>query len=306
VATDYRARIERALRFIGERHAQPLTLRDVARAAALSEFHFHRVFSAVMGESVGQFITRTRLERAAFRLAYEPDASVTEIAEGAGYSSVSNFSKAFSARFALAPTGVRKREALPAALAKRRASAPRSREPTGLYALPREASAAKRERRYAKLARSVRFERTPARTLACLASANGYAFAAIEAAWRELVERALQLGLPEPLDAYGLPFDSPQLTLPELCRYHACVACPPALALAPPLFRSELPAGRYAVFPYAGAARRVEDTYRAIYSVWLPRSSLRPDDFTPVNHYVKGGPVRGQIEMEIWIKVRGK
>jgi len=259
-----------------------------------------------MGESVGQFITRTRLERAAFRLAYEPDASVSEIALGSGYSSLSNFSKAFAARFGRAPTRVRKRDGLPAGAAQRARSAQRPPDPGRLFALPREAGAAERERRYQKLARSVRFERCEARSLACLASANGYELAATEAAWSELVARALQLGIEQPLDAFGLSFDSPQLTRPELCRYYACVACPDEIALAPPLFRSELPAGRYAVFPYAGAVSGVEDTYRSIYSIWLPRSSLRPDEFTPIDHYVKGGPVRGQIEMEIWIKVRAR
>ncbi|HEY8121104.1 MAG TPA: AraC family transcriptional regulator [Myxococcota bacterium] len=304
---NYRARIERAIRFIRERPSEPLRLRDVARAAALSEFHFHRVFSAVMGESVGHFITRTRLERAAFRLAYEPAASITEVALESGYSSVSNFSKAFSARFGRAPSRVRKPAALPAEVGKLVGGAG-GLDPVKLYALPREASAAERERRYRALAGRVRFVRTPALLLACLASADGYEVAAIEAAWAELIERCAQLGIAtaDSVDAYGLSFDSPQLTRPELCRYHACVVCPDDAALSPPLFRGEIPAGRYAVFPYAGAASEVERTYRAIYSLWLPRSSLRPDEFVLINHYVTGGPVRGQIEMEIWIKVRAR
>lgn len=305
--TNYRARVERAIRFIREHSAEPLRLRDVARAAALSEFHFHRIFASVMHESVGRFIARTRLERCAFRLAYEPDASISEIALESGFSSASNFSKAFSARFGCAPSRVRTPGTLPAAVVELVRRGARRVDPAALYALPREASAVERKRHAATLAKRVRFEQRAELPLACLASGNGYALAAIEAAWEELIERSRQLGLArEPFDAFGLSFDSPQLTRPDLCRYHACIVCPVDAELPPPLFRGRIPAGRYAVFPYAGAASAVEQVYRAIYSVWLPQSSLRPDDFAPIDHYVQGAPVRGQIELEIWIKVRAK
>jgi AraC-like DNA-binding protein len=45
------------------------------------------VFHATLGESIGRFITRRRLELAALRLAYEPDATITAIALDCGYSS---------------------------------------------------------------------------------------------------------------------------------------------------------------------------------------------------------------------------
>ncbi len=197
--------------------------------------------------------------------------------------------------------------ALPPAVGRLVRRGARRVDPAALHSLPPEVSAAERRRRAAALTKSVRFEVRGETTLACLASEHGYALAAIEAAWEELIERARQLGFStEPFDAFGLSFDSPRLTQAELCRYHACVACPSDVEPPPPLFRSSIPAGRYAVFPYVGAASEVEEMVRAIYSVWLPQSSLQPDDFAPIDHYVSGGPVRGRIEMEIWIKVKAK
>ncbi|HEU5073624.1 MAG TPA: AraC family transcriptional regulator [Polyangiaceae bacterium] len=102
-----RPEIERSLTFISERLEQPLTVADVARAAGMSEFHFQRVFHDALSESVGQFVTRKRLETAALRLAYEPETPITSIALSSGYSSSSNFSKAFSAFFGCSPTDVR-------------------------------------------------------------------------------------------------------------------------------------------------------------------------------------------------------
>ena len=134
MSSDDRPRIERALAFITENIARPLTVAEVAKTAHLSEFHFHRVFSAVMGEPVGRWITRKRLELAAMRLAYEPETSVTEIALSVGYSSPSNFTKAFTAFFGRAPTSVRRADARSADTGRPDAAA--------LHALPPEAEPA--------------------------------------------------------------------------------------------------------------------------------------------------------------------
>jgi len=111
-----RPEIARALHYIAEHLHQPLTVADVAKVTHLSEYHFHRQFHALVGEPLGRYVTRRRLELAALRLAYEPDRSITEIALESGYSSSSNFSKAFSAYFGCSPSQVRTPvEALPSA-----------------------------------------------------------------------------------------------------------------------------------------------------------------------------------------------
>jgi len=306
MASDYRPRIERAIQFIADHGDEPLTVAEVARAAHLSEFHFHRIFSSVMGEPVGRFVTRRRLELAALRLAYEPDRPITDIALSAGYSSLSNFSKAFAAFFGCSPSQVRRPDAaLPPAIGTLTRRYGKAFRPADLHALPPDVGDDERRRQAAELSRRVRFETFPGLTLACLSSPAGYDAAALESLWTELIDRARQLGLcGDTVDAWGIAHDSPQLTAPELCRYHACVPCPDGAALPGPLFAGRIPAGRYAVFPYAGDVAGVEKEYRAIYSSWFPHSSLAPDDFTSVDHYVHDWPVDGRIDFEIWIKVR--
>ncbi|MFO0551500.1 MAG: AraC family transcriptional regulator [Polyangiaceae bacterium] len=299
---DYRPRIERALGFISSNLNRPLTLAEVARAAHLSEFHFHRVFSAIMREPVGRFITRKRLEVAALALAYEPRRSVTEIALSVGYSSASNFSKAFRAHFGCSPSQVRSGERLALEGSTERDSARLC--PADLHVLPPDLPAAARAEAMAELQRAVRFEVKPDIPLACLASPEGYDFEALMRTWQELVARAVELGLANGgVDAHGLAHDSPVLTAPERCRYHACVPCAEDTALPAPLFRGKIPAGRYAVFTYSGPVSGVEEMYRRIYSIWLAASSLAPDDTVNVDHYTHDFPQNGRVEMEIWLKV---
>jgi AraC family transcriptional regulator len=62
---EYLARIHRVTDYI-ERHLEErLTLERLAAVANFSPFHFHRVFTACVGESLYRFIHRLRLEKAA-------------------------------------------------------------------------------------------------------------------------------------------------------------------------------------------------------------------------------------------------
>jgi AraC family transcriptional regulator len=96
---EYLARIHRAQDYIEQNLNEPLSLDDVAAAARFSPYHFHRVFSAVTGETLYQFILRLRLEKAAGKLVQNPDQSITEIALDAGFSSSATFARAFRAYY---------------------------------------------------------------------------------------------------------------------------------------------------------------------------------------------------------------
>jgi AraC-like DNA-binding protein len=78
-----------------------LLLRQAAREACLSEFHFHRLFRAAFGETPHDFLTRLRLARARQMLASER--TVTEVCFEVGYQSLGSFSSKFRARFGRSP-----------------------------------------------------------------------------------------------------------------------------------------------------------------------------------------------------------
>jgi AraC family transcriptional regulator len=298
-----RSEIERALRFIAEHLDEPLSVAEVARAARMSEFHFHRVFHAEVGEPIGRFVTRKRLELAALRLAYERDKTVTEIALSSGYSSTSNFSKAFSLYFGASPSDVRRGRETNDRLGKLAAQYGKAFTPADLYVVPPEVDDAERRARAAQcMARMVNWEGLD---LACLLGPGGYGLEALEQLWADLIARGTQLGIcGEAVDAWGIAFDSPSVTAPELCRYQACVPCAPEVALGPPLFRARMPEGRYVVFTYEGAVAALEAYFRNIYSCWFPTSSLVPDDFTAYQRYVGDEPENGLVRLEIWLRTR--
>ncbi|HKJ18270.1 MAG TPA: AraC family transcriptional regulator [Xanthomonadales bacterium] len=104
IPLDYVDRINRAIDHIVSNLGSPLKLDDVARAACLSPFHFHRVFRNVLGETLNDFVKRIRLERALQLMSHAPSRSLTEIALDCGFSTSSDFSRSFKKRFGVPPS----------------------------------------------------------------------------------------------------------------------------------------------------------------------------------------------------------
>lgn len=83
-----------------------LDLEALAREAALSPLHFNRIFRFMLGETPLELHRRLRLERAALSVVHG-DAPITRIAFEAGYETHESFTRAFRARYAVAPSAFR-------------------------------------------------------------------------------------------------------------------------------------------------------------------------------------------------------
>lgn len=100
---DYVARINRAIDYITAHLDDSLRLEEVARAAAFSPCHFHRIFRASMGETLAAFVKRVRLERSVYLLSHRNGARLTDIALACGFSSSSDFSRSFRNCYGVSP-----------------------------------------------------------------------------------------------------------------------------------------------------------------------------------------------------------
>jgi transcriptional regulator GlxA family with amidase domain len=105
----------------------PLSGRDLAALAGLSQRQLERLFRAHLDRSIGGHYRELRLLRARALLA-QSTLSVLEVALGCGFESRSHFSRAYRARFGRPPTAERGREAArPAGAAPRAVSPPARR-----------------------------------------------------------------------------------------------------------------------------------------------------------------------------------
>lgn len=96
---EYIARINRVMDFVEKNIDQPLDLNSVAQHAHFSPYHFHRIFTFLVGETPADFIQRIRIEKAAQLLKIHPELAVNDIANLCGFSSSSLFSRTFRKYF---------------------------------------------------------------------------------------------------------------------------------------------------------------------------------------------------------------
>ena len=86
---------------------KPVALGDAARAACLSPYHFHRVFTRAFEETPHSYLTRQRMEKARALLARK-DRSITEVCLESGFESPGTFSSLFRRHFGVSPREFRR------------------------------------------------------------------------------------------------------------------------------------------------------------------------------------------------------
>jgi transcriptional regulator GlxA family with amidase domain len=92
-----------------DRHfAEPLELEHLASVAALSKFHFHRLFTAAYGRTPAAHLSRRRIERAQ-DLLRSTNLTVTEICFAVGFSSLGSFSSRFTQIAGESPSAFQRR-----------------------------------------------------------------------------------------------------------------------------------------------------------------------------------------------------
>jgi AraC family transcriptional regulator len=99
---DYSEHIQDATRYIREHISEPLDRQVLAAVAGFSVPHFHRIFTAQIGESAVAYVRRLRMERAGRKLRMGA-VDITQVALAAGYDTHAAFSKAFKQQYGLSP-----------------------------------------------------------------------------------------------------------------------------------------------------------------------------------------------------------
>src|SRR5512141_1296998 len=98
--------VEDVKRYIRNHIHEPIDRETLASVAGFPIPHFHRVFTAHVGESAISYIRHLRMERAGRKLRMGA-VDITEVALAAGYDSHAAFSKAFRQQFGLSPSEFR-------------------------------------------------------------------------------------------------------------------------------------------------------------------------------------------------------
>ena len=263
----YTERVNRAIDYAVTHLAEPLRLADVARAAGLSPFHFHRVFQSLVGVTVADFVRRLRLDKALFMMAHARRSSLTQVALACGFSSSSDFSRSFKHRFGVAPSRFDVNAWREDHRNRLYAAAGEFGHDLHLQSLPAPSNPD---------GFKVKIRALPARTVAYIRVSDPYrpgaAFDAVQRLMAWAAQRSLTHG-----QWLGYQWDNPELVPLEMCHYHVAVE---AERFVP---RGEV--GRFTFPPMTVAEVEVRGgidlelrALQWLFGTWLPRSAYVPDD----------------------------
>ncbi len=248
--TVYEIRLNRVIDYIYEHLEDDIRFDDLAEVACLSPWHWHRIYTAMRGETITATIRRLRLSRAAEWLA-NSDLALDVIAGRAGYSSTDAFGRAFKETYGKSPAAWREsgsHAAFKAALLT---------EDGAGFPISMETLAPIRCASIAHTGSYMQIDRTMGRLFTALAAQDAMA-----------PDQRMM----------AVFYDDPDLVPVENLRSRACSPVADGVTLASPIEEAILRGGLYARLRYQGPYADMKGAYRWLLGVWLPQSGHEPDD----------------------------
>lgn len=259
--------MNRAIDYVVAHLDQPLRLADVADAAYFSPCHFHRVFKAILGETLAAFVKRVRVERALTMMGHKPARSLTDIALACGFAGSSDFSRAFKQRYGMPPSVFdveawrRDRrgelENLMGSADRHVERLPPGENPDGF---------------------AVTIHDLPPRTVAYIRVLQPYREHVVADAAARLLSWAETHGLADGR-WYGSMWEDPEVTALDDCRYDISVEVSADVDFVLPdgeVGRYEFPAMRVAQLTLKGDVELELRALQWLFSTWLPSSGWVP------------------------------
>lgn len=262
-------RINQIKQYIREHMDEPINRDELAQRAGFSVPHFHRIFTAQVGENITAYVRRVRMERAARQLLAQV-VHVTQIAFDSGYESHSAFSKAFKGYFGVSPSEFRELDPTAAAhLIYRRSSFKRKEstmQPMEIRTLPDM---------QVLYARATELMTSPA-----FQTANQEAFGKLMSF---LGEQGLMGQMRHCVAIYP-----DEVEVGKEARFDAGAIFGEGVKpiATNGLAYQTLPGGRWAVFRHVGPYDTLWQTWQAVYRDWLPTSGHEVRDAVPFEDYV--------------------
>jgi AraC family transcriptional regulator len=283
---EYTARINRVIDHIETHLADDLSLETLSRVAHFSRFHFHRIFSAMVGETLNQYIQRLRVEKAASKLIDNHRASITEIALECGFSGSATFARAFRDAFQMSASEWRSGGHL--RHRKNRKTKSNSGQQLGNQRKAFVVSSGYiddtthhftwRIDMSADMQIEVEVKEMPEFHVAYIRHLGSYS--EIGPTFGKLMKWAGPRGLLATPDVktLGVYHDDPKVTEQAKLRSSACVTVPEGTPVEGEIGEMTVPGGQFAVAHFEITDDQFQEAWDAVMGSWFPESGYQPDD----------------------------
>ncbi|MFB7471764.1 GyrI-like domain-containing protein [Kitasatospora sp. NPDC056184] len=282
-------RLNQAMEYIEEHLDGTVDAAELARIATTSEYHFRRLFSALAGMPLSEYLRRRRLTLAGAEV-LAGERTLLDVAVRHGYGSGEAFARAFRAMHGVGPGEAR------------RSGAVLVSQPRMSFRLVVEGSSSMEYRVVERPAFRIVGRR--ARVPLVHEGVNPAIAAFVKGLGQEEVDRIAALSEQEPEGLVAVTeffSDSREEGVP-LDYYHA-VAAGAGSEVPAGLDVREVPAGTWAVFANTGPyPRALQEMWRDVFTQWFPSN---PYEFRPGPEIlrVRVRPGGEEAEAELWIPV---
>lgn len=280
-------RLNQAMEHIESHLGEPIDVAGLARIAVTSEYHFRRMFSALAGLPLSEYIRRRRLTVAGAEV-LAGDRTLLDVATRYGYGSGEAFARAFRAMHGVGPGEAR------------RTGAALHSQPRMSFRLVVEGSSSMRYRIVDKDAFRVVGRR--ARVPLVHEGANPAIADFIRSLPKDTVARIAALADQEPAGIVGVSdqLDPSRAEGTELDYYHGVVT---GAAVPEDMDALAVPAGMWAVFESSGPfPQTLQYLWRDVFTQWFPSNPYgsRPG---PEILSVRLSEDGQRADAELWIPV---
>ncbi|PIA82038.1 AraC family transcriptional regulator [Gaetbulibacter sp. 4G1] len=276
----YDEKLNVIIEYINTNLDNKIDVKTLAEISHFSPFHFHRISRALLGEPIGAYISRTRLETAAKMIRYST-LNIEAIAYNVGFETPSSLSKAFKIHFGISPTEYRKNKLfnfkksniMNATLSIKKPKIQDIEDQQCLY---------------------YRMQ-------------GAYQTLDYTGAWKKLWEQVKSQKLfTKGIQHFGLPHDDPKVTDEDKIRYDACLIIHKDAKPDGDIGVKTLNGGKFAVFLYQGSYKYFADVYNHIFNEWLLNTDYELRD-EPVRERYISSPERvaeDKLKTEFYIPIK--
>lgn len=288
---EYISRINRVIDYIEENIDQELSLEQLAGVATFSQFHFHRIFRAMIGETLNHFIHRIRLEKAASQLLENPRKSITAIALDCGFSGSSAFARAFKHKFKMSASQWRNPENDP--YSKKGKTKSNESQTIGKirkdfdissYYVQDETQTQTIWRIKMKDQQQLQVEVKDMAEFHVAYVRHIGAYQGQGDLFDRLIGKLMKWAGPRNLINFphsqilSIYHDNPKITEEEKLRTSICLTVPEDTKVDGEIGKMTVAGGKYAVARFELATDEFENAWNTIYGGWLPDSGYQPDN----------------------------
>jgi AraC family transcriptional regulator len=254
---EYLQSVYKVIHFIELNYKEELTLETLSKVGGFSKYHFHRIFKAIIGESIGEHLRRVRLQNTTIK--FKTDSNITDIALSSGYETNSAFSKAFKKHFGVTPSEFSKNAKIKKGVAMI--------EPTFVEMQPVDILYVRKEGEYGE---------------------------SCARAWEVLLNFVSMPQnknlLTDKLMRFGIGHDNPNVTEASKIRCDACISWDDKNVKPEGEVQSKsIDGGKYAMFLHKGAYEELKSTYDMV-TDWIVESSVSLRDKPLFEKYLDVDP----------------